>query len=101
MTFLSIKEETYAALGKLRQKDETDDALIRRIIEYAKCYMIIQGAEDVDEGSKMTGDLYSACPECGSMDTRFEGTFGPGAKYKCKSCGHEFQPQIFGIKDDP
>ena len=61
----------------------------------------VEKKEEKEEVSKIEGDLYSHCPECGSMDTRFEGTFGPGAKYKCKSCGHEFQPKIFGIKDDP
>lgn len=46
MTSLSITEETYAVLRRLRLKGETDDALIKRIVEYAKCYMVIQGAEE-------------------------------------------------------
>jgi len=46
MPFLSITDETYAVLKKLRQMDETDDALIKRIVEYARCYMILQGMEN-------------------------------------------------------
>jgi len=46
MTFLSITEETYAVLKKLRQLGETDDALIKRIVEYARCYMILRGMKD-------------------------------------------------------
>lgn len=48
MPFLSIRDETYKALKRLRLKGETDDTLIMRIVEYAKCYMVIQGAEDVE-----------------------------------------------------
>jgi len=46
MTFLSIKEETSEALRLLRQKDETDDALIKRILELARCYMVLFGMEE-------------------------------------------------------
>lgn len=46
MTSLSIKEETYAALKLLRQPGENDDALIKRIIELARCYMILRGMEN-------------------------------------------------------
>lgn len=46
MTFLSIEDETYAVLKKLRQTGETDNALFKRIVEYARCYMILQGIED-------------------------------------------------------
>lgn len=46
MNSLAISDETFKALRRLRLKGETDDALIMRILEYAKCYMIIQGAEE-------------------------------------------------------
>ncbi len=46
MTFLSIKEETSKALRLLRHEGETDDALIKRILELARCYMILFGMED-------------------------------------------------------
>lgn len=46
MTFLSISDENYKALRLLRQKGETDDDLIRRIVELARCYMILQGMEN-------------------------------------------------------
>ena len=44
--FLSIKEETSLLLRRLRRKDESDDALIKRILEYAKGYMIAYGMLD-------------------------------------------------------
>lgn len=47
MTFLSIKEETSKALMLLRHKGENDDALIKRILEFARCYMILFGMEDI------------------------------------------------------
>lgn len=46
MTLLSIKDETYEALRLLRMKDEDDDTLIRRIVELARCYMVLQGMEN-------------------------------------------------------
>jgi len=46
MTFLSIKDETCEALKLLRHKGETDDALIKRIVDLARCYMILFGMED-------------------------------------------------------
>ena len=46
MTVLSIKDETCESLKLLRHKDESDDALIKRIVEYARCYMILRGMED-------------------------------------------------------
>jgi len=46
MTFLSITDETNDALKLLRHKGETDDALIKRILELARCYMILFGMED-------------------------------------------------------
>ena len=46
MTFLSIKEETSDDLRLLRHEGETDDALIKRIVELARCYMILFGMED-------------------------------------------------------
>jgi len=47
MTFLSIKTETSKLLRLLRQPGETDDALIKRIVELARCYMILFGMEDI------------------------------------------------------
>jgi len=70
MTFLSITEEIDAVLNRLRLKDETDDALIKRIVEYARCYMIIKGAEDMDEESKIEGDLKGT-------DVYYHGLGGP------------------------
>ena len=64
MTFLSITEEIDAVLNRLRLKDETDDALIKRIVEYARCYMIIQGAED------MEGKPYKCPFSCGKAYKR-------------------------------
>jgi len=49
MTFLSIKNETHNALRLLRHKGETDDELIRRIVELARAHMIIIGMENVNE----------------------------------------------------
>jgi len=48
MTFLSIKDETAEALKLLRMKGEDDDALIRRILELARCYMVLLGMEDME-----------------------------------------------------
>jgi len=48
MTFLSLKDDTYAALKLLRHKGETDDALIKRIVELARCYMVLFGMENND-----------------------------------------------------
>ena len=46
MTFLSLKSETYDSLRLLRHKGESDDALIKRILELARCYMILFGMEE-------------------------------------------------------
>jgi len=46
MTFISISDETYVVLKKLRRKGETDEAMIERILEYARCYMILRGMEE-------------------------------------------------------
>lgn len=46
MTVLSIKEETSESLMLLRHKGETDDALIKRILELARCYMILFGMDE-------------------------------------------------------
>ena len=46
MTFLSVSDETCEALMLLRHEDETDDDLIKRIMEYARCYMILRGMEN-------------------------------------------------------
>ncbi len=49
MTFLAIKDETAETLRLLRHKGETDDDLIKRLVEYARCYMILWGMEDTKE----------------------------------------------------
>jgi len=41
---LSLKEETIETLNLLRVENEDDDSLLRRIMEYARCYMLIRGA---------------------------------------------------------
>lgn len=46
MNFLSISDENYKALKLLRHKGESDDALIKRIVELARCYMVLFGMED-------------------------------------------------------
>ena len=40
-----VKEETWAALVRFRLEGLTGDELIKRMVEYARCYMIIRGAE--------------------------------------------------------
>ena len=52
MTFLSISDENYKALRLLRHKGETDDALIKRIVELARCYMLLWGMEDEKANAK-------------------------------------------------
>jgi len=47
MTFLSISDESHKALKLLRHKGESDDALIKRIVELARCYMVLFGMEDI------------------------------------------------------
>jgi len=57
---LSVKEETFEALNLLRWKlgeGEDDDALIRRIVEYARCYMVIWGAEGSEEKPRLRPPL--------------------------------------------
>ena len=49
MTFLAIKDKTYEALKRLRLKGENDDALIHRIVELARCQMILLGMEEQEE----------------------------------------------------
>jgi len=49
MAFLSIKSDTCEALRLLRHKGESDDALIRRIVELARAHMIVIGMENVNE----------------------------------------------------
>jgi len=46
MNFLSISDENYKTLKLLRHKGESDDALIKRIVELARCYMVLFGMED-------------------------------------------------------
>ena len=48
MPFLSIKSETAEALKLLRLKDEDDDALVRRILELARCQMVLLGMKDME-----------------------------------------------------
>lgn len=49
MTLISVNEETYSALMTLRWEGETVAELIKRLVEYARCYMIIRGGEDSEE----------------------------------------------------
>ena len=51
--------------------------------------------------NEITGDLYSQCPKCGSMDTKFVGTEAGDPIYECKSCGKRFFPhmKIFELSD--
>jgi DNA-directed RNA polymerase subunit RPC12/RpoP len=44
--------------------------------------------------NEITGDLYSHCPECGSMNTTHLGNPSE-APYKCNKCGNRFLPNIF------
>ena len=46
MTFLSLSDETYEELMLMSHEGETDDALIKRILEYARCYMILRGMQN-------------------------------------------------------
>ena len=55
-----VKEETYAALMKLQSEGETVDELIQRLLEYARCYMIIRGAEDSEEKPRLRPPLLEA-----------------------------------------
>jgi len=49
LAWLYVKEETFETLNLLRREDEDDDSLLRRIMEYARCYMLIRGAESLEE----------------------------------------------------
>jgi len=49
LTLISVNEETYSALMTLRWEGETVAELIKRLVEYARCYMIIRGGEDSEE----------------------------------------------------
>lgn len=51
MPFLSLSEETYQALTRIRQPDESNEDVIRRVIEDARCYMVLQGMENTDKRS--------------------------------------------------
>lgn len=52
LPFLSIKNETYESLRRLRLKGENDDDLIMRIVELARCQMILLGMEDTEEATR-------------------------------------------------
>lgn len=49
MPFLSLTDATYAALRLLRLPEESDDLLIRRILKFARCYMVLIGMEEVEK----------------------------------------------------
>lgn len=55
MPFLSVREETYKALRLLRQEGESEDALIQRVVELARCYMVLEGMEDTGRGEGPNG----------------------------------------------
>ncbi|MBA7493287.1 hypothetical protein ES702_03845 [subsurface metagenome] len=47
--FLSISEETLDSLNLLREKGESDDALILRLVEHARSHMVLLGMENLDK----------------------------------------------------
>lgn len=55
MPFLSVREETYKALRLLRREGESDDELVKRIVELARCYMVLEGMEDTGSGEGHNG----------------------------------------------
>ena len=55
----------------------------------------VEKKKETEEASKIEGDLYSACPDCGSMDTRFTGTDDLQARFECNKCGKTFTPELF------
>ncbi len=59
----------------------------------------VEKKEEKEEVSKIEGDLYSSCPECGSMDTKYLGTEAMDSKYKCRKCGNVFFPHIKFFND--
>lgn len=54
----------------------------------------VEKKEETEEVSKIEGDLYSACPDCGSMDTKHIGS-SRDPTYICKKCGNTFIPELF------
>lgn len=52
MPFLPLREETYQNLLNLRKDYESIDDLVQRVIEAARCYMVLQGMENTDEVKK-------------------------------------------------
>jgi len=45
VTLLTIDAETVKTLKLFRVKDESDEALLKRIVELARCFMIVRGAD--------------------------------------------------------
>lgn len=43
MTVLNVSEESSVILNRLRVEGETDEALMKRLLDYAESYMIIYG----------------------------------------------------------
>ena len=41
-----------------------------------------------------TGDLYSDCPKCGSVGSKYLGTEAGDPIYECRSCGNRFFPHM-------
>jgi len=61
LTYITnVKEETWAALMRFRLEGETGDELIKRMVEYARCYMIIRGAEGSEEKPRLRPPLLEA-----------------------------------------
>ncbi len=46
MTTLSISEKSNIILNRLRDKGESDEALIERVLDYARGFMVIFGMID-------------------------------------------------------
>ncbi len=46
MTTLSISEKSNIILNRLRDKGESDEALIERVLDYARGFMVIFGMTD-------------------------------------------------------
>ena len=46
MAVLHISEESSVILSRLRVKGESDEALMKRLLDYAESYMIVYGVID-------------------------------------------------------
>ena len=53
MTVLHISEESSVILERLRHHGETDEALIKRMMDYAESFMIVYGVMAETDNSKL------------------------------------------------